>query len=584
MKKAKRRTKESKINLKNIIIGLILILAIYGLIQVVTKNNKVYDIENIEEYKYFVLKQKGQYGVIDTKGNIIVETKYSDLIIPNPSKDIFVCKENGKTKVINSKNKELYTKYENVEAIQLKNIASELMYEKSILKVQKNGKYGLVDLNGKEILATNYSSIEALPYREGSVLIKKDDKCGIANMNGTEVIKCEYDKIVIDNYYTDVDKYKYSGYIVGNKTQDGYRYGYISYKGKKLLNNEYNEIIRMTEIKDKDNIYLISAKNGQYGLTKNGKELTSNEYQSMTYEIDMNVIIVEKNQKYGAIDTEGKIIIPVQYDEINVNGMYMYAKNAQGIIVLDSTGKEVNTNSNSYKYSTENEKYYITIINSEDEEKYGVVDKNDNKIIEEKYSYIGYLFGDYFIASDNNKKLGIIDFNENIKLEFKYNSIQKIQNKNIVQATINDSGVTEIFDNNLEKSAEMEKCRIQKFDNYIKIYNENETKYFDNNGKELTNSKVYTDNKLLVKNENGRYGFVDKDGNVKVQCIYDGATEFNKYGFAGIKENDKWGAIDENGNIILEPSYNINYSEPDFIGKYYKVVYGFGEFYYTDDV
>ena len=272
MKKAKRRTKESKINVKNIIIGLILILAVYGLIQLVTKNTSVYDVEKIEDYKYFVLKQNGKYGVIDAKGNIIIESKYTDLIIPNPSKDIFVCKEDGKSKVINSKNKELYTKYENIEAIELKNIASDLMYEKSILKFQKNGKYGLVDFNGKEVLAANYTSIEALPYREGTVLIKKDDKCGVANMKGAEIIKCEYDKIAIDNYYTDTDKYKYSGYIVGNKTQDGYRYGYINCKGKKLLNNEYNEITRITEIKDNDNVYLISAKNGQYGLTKNGKE------------------------------------------------------------------------------------------------------------------------------------------------------------------------------------------------------------------------------------------------------------------------------------------------------------------------
>lgn len=584
MKKAKRRTKESKINLKNIIIGLILILAIYGLIQVVTKNNKVYDVEKIDDYKYFVLKQKGKYGVIDAKGNVIIETKYSDVVIPNPSKDIFVCKENGKSKVFNSKNKELYTKYEDADAIELKNIASDLMYEKSILKVQKNGKYGLADLNGKEILGTNYSSIEALAYREGSVLIKKDDKCGVANMRGTEIIKCEYDKISIDNYYTDADKYKYSGYVVGNKTQEGYRYGYISYKGKKLLNNEYNEIIRITDIKDNNNIYLISAKNGQYGLTKNGKELTSNEYQSMTYEIDMNLIIVQKNQKYGAIDIEGKTIIPVEYDEINVNGMYVYAKNAQGIIVLDSTGKEVNMNSNSYKYSTENEKYFITVVNSENEGKYGVVDKNGNKVIEEKYSYIGYLFGDYFIASDKDKKLGIIDSNENIKLEFKYNSVQKVQNKNIVQATINDTGITEIYDNYLAKSAEMEKARIQKYDDYVKVYNDEETKYFDNNGKELTNAQVFTNNKLLVKEQNGAYGFADKNGNIKVQCIYESATEFNKYGFASVKKNDKWGVIDEEGNVVVEPLYQINYTEPDFIGKYYKVTYGFGEFYYTDDV
>ena len=579
----KTKGKSNKVNVKMIIAIIIIMIAILGVLKIVERNRRSYEVESVEEYKYFVLKQNNKFGVIDAKGNTIIEPKYTEVIIPNPSKDVFVCKQEDTSKVYNSKNKELYTKYDSIDAIELKNIASDLMYEKSILKVQKDNKYGLIDFSGKEILKTDYSSIEALPYKEGEVLVQRDNKYGIVNMKGTEIIKCEYDKISADNYYTNNDEYKYSGYIVGNKTQEGYRYGFINSEGNKILDNEYNEISRITEIKDNNNIYLISAKNGQYGLTKNGKEITSNEYQSMTYEIDRDLIIVEKSQKYGAISIEGKTIIPVQYDEINVNGLYMYANNTSGVTVFDEKGKEVNISTNSYKYSTDNEKYFITINNSENEAKYGIVDKNGNQIVDEKYSYIGYLFADYFIASDKNRNLGIIDSNENIKLEFKYSSIQKITDKNIVQASINGSELTIIYTNYLEKSGEMENAYIQSYDDYIKLYNENEAKYFDNNGNELKNTQIFTNNKLLVKNEDGKYGFTDKNGNIKVECTYDNATEFNKYGFAGVKQDGRWGIIDEDGHVILTPTYSIEYFEPDFIGKYYKVVYGFGEFYYTDE-
>ena len=39
------------------------------------------------------------------------------------------------------------------------------------------------------------------------------------------------------------------------------------------------------------------------------------------------------------------------------------------------------------------------------------------------------------------------------------------------------------------------------------------------------------------------------------------------------------------GEIIVEPIYQLDErnGEPDFIGKYYKVVSGYGEQYYTDD-
>ena len=61
-------------------------------------------------------------------------------------------------------------------------------------------------------------------------------------------------------------------------------------------------------------------------------------------------------------------------------------------------------------------------------------------------------------------------------------------------------------------------------------------------------------------------------------------TEFNKYGFAGIKEGNKWGIIREDGTIIVEPKYEISSNvEPEFIGQYYKINYG-GEMYFTDEV
>ena len=71
----------------------------------------------------------------------------------------------------------------------------------------------------------------------------------------------------------------------------------------------------------------------------------------------------------------------------------------------------------------------------------------------------------------------------------------------------------------------------------------------------------------------GNWGFVDKDGNIKVDCKYDRVTEINEYGFAGILQENKWGVIDENGEVIVVPGYdkekiNTNYYDPKFIGKY----------------
>ncbi len=111
-------------------------------------------------------------------------------------------------------------------------------------------------------------------------------------------------------------------------------------------------------------------------------------------------------------------------------------------------------------------------------------------------------------------------------------------------------------------------------------------KYFDYDGNELLARNLFINNKLYTSYNGEKWGFIDKNDNTVVECKYDRVTEFNEYGFAGICENNKWGVIDENGNIVQEPIYKIDEtnSEPEFLGKYYKVYYGYGESYYTNNI
>ena len=60
------------------------------------------------------------------------------------------------------------------------------------------------------------------------------------NNKGVILVEFEYDVIEGDGYYNEETRYKNSGYNVGNKTTEGYRYGYINNKFEKLLEVEYN--------------------------------------------------------------------------------------------------------------------------------------------------------------------------------------------------------------------------------------------------------------------------------------------------------------------------------------------------------
>lgn len=573
-----------------IIIAIVVIVILVAIASLVfiryqrMENNQDYELEQVKEYNYFVLKQEEKFGVIDKQGNTVLSPMYDEVKVPNPEKGIFVCYQEENVKILNERNEEVLTQYSEVEPIRLKNIASDLMYEKSVLQYKKDGKYGLINFDGKEITKPIYDEIDSLAYKEGELLVKQNEKYGVVNIKGKELIEIKYDKIAIDEYYTEEDHYQYAGYIVTNTTQEGYRYGYLNDKREEVLEPQYNEITRVTEIQDKDNAYLICAKNGQYGIMKNKETMIENEYQSIRYNDTNQIFVVEKSKKYGVMNQKGEQILPVQYNQIDITGMYLYVQNEQGTTIYDKNGAQVDMDSNVALLNTSNEKYKIKIHN-QDKTQYGLIDHEGKQLIEEKYNYIQYLYDNYFIVSNENGKLGIIDDKDESKIEINYDSLQKIQSTDLIQTkrTENEKQLTQIYDKTMHQICEMQDATIVSEDNYIKIYNETETQYFSKEGKKLENIQVYPNNKLFVKVENAKYGFIDKEGKLVVDYVYDKALEFNEYGFAAVKKEGKWGVINEQGQEIVSPTYELsNESEPFFIGQYYQVMYGFGEFYYTN--
>ena len=563
-----------------ILVIIMIVISGYFVVKNIQKENRRYKIETISEYKYFVLKENDKYGVIDSKGNKIIEAKYDNIKIPNPQNDVFICYENNATKVINQKGEEIYTQYENVEPLRLKNIVSDLMYEKSVLKYSQNGKYGIININGKKITNPIYDEIDTLQTKEGELLVKKDGKYGVINIKGAVLVKPQYDKVEADKFYEEENGYRNSGYVVSKTTEEGYRYGYVNLEGKEILQTKYNDLYRVTETNGED-VYIICAENGKYGLFKNDRKIIDNEYQSLIYNESNNTITALKGKKYGIISLNGKTIVPLEYKQIDITGDYIYAKTTdENTKIFDATGKQTDMSENTAIINVDNTNYKIHIDTINDKTAYSIYE-NDKKLTNNEYMYIQYLYDNYFVACNTNGKLGIIDSNEKTKLEFNYNSIQKIEDTKMVQAINNDTKMTEIYSEKISKIVELKNAVIQVNDNYLKVFNDNDVKYLSKDGQEITNIDVFTNNKIFAKKYNDKWGFIDASGKEIVDFKYEKVTDINKYGFAGIKLNGKWGVIDNEGKIIVEPSYELNDSEPVFIGEYYQVSYGNGEIYYT---
>ena len=70
-----------------LIIGVLSVLLIFTPVS----NFDDYEVEEITDYSYLILFRNQKYGVIDTKGNIIIDCIYERVDIPNPTKPLFVC-------------------------------------------------------------------------------------------------------------------------------------------------------------------------------------------------------------------------------------------------------------------------------------------------------------------------------------------------------------------------------------------------------------------------------------------------------------------------------------------------------------
>lgn len=574
---------------KKIIIPIILFLLIiiglliYFFVKNKEKENRDYQIEQITYYKYFVSKSQDsqKFGVIDTNGNVVIDEQYDDVQIPNPSKAVFICINGDSSKVFNSEAQEIYTEFGEISTLRLKNTSSDLIYEKSVLKYEQNGKFGLIGIDGKKLTEPIYDSIDTLQYKEGELIVKQNDKYGIINQKGYILVDIEYDEITADGFYDMETQYRYDGYIVANKTDMGYRYGYVSHDGKQILDLLYNDLKRITNISDEEP-YLLVAENGRYGVMKKSTQIISNEYQSISYDASNNIFVVQKGQKYGVMDFSGKQIIECKYPQIDVKGRNIYVTKDDNMVeVYDTSGNLTNMSSDLiYIDIPEKDDYSIRIQTIDQNTTYQICKEGEDDV-QEEYQYIEYLENDLFVASKSGGNLGIIDLNGDVKTEFKYSSIQIIPNTDLIQMVNTDNITVDFADKTAKIITQMANVTITNNEHFIKLSNSNESKYINLDGKEISNIEAYPNNLLFAVSKDGKWGYTDKDGNIKVEAIYDKVTEFNKYGFAGVLKDGKWGIIKQDGTILVQPSYEIDSQiEPYFIGEYYQVKYGLGQMYY----
>ena len=451
MSRGRRYNDEPKLNVKKVIAVIILIAVIVMFIFAIKKILQNNAGEQITSTHYFTVYTNEKWGVIDSKGKTVIEPQYEEMIIiPNKTEPVFICTYNVnytnntyKTKVLNEKGKEIFKNYDKVEAILNYDKNNNLWYQQNALKVQNNGKYGLINLKGKLILECNYDSIESLKGVENSLIIKKGENKGLVDETGKTIIAPEYKEIIAIE-----DNYKY-GYIVSNN--EG-KYGIIDVNKKVILEPNYEEIKSIYS----SNKYAVKE-NGSYKIIDKEKNVLLESGFDDIIGINGDNITIIKDKKYGVITITGEEKIATKYEELKYafNDYYIAKSNGKyGIVNLNNeTILETENVSVTYRKEAgiievekENEietKIYDTELNLK---LTGIISEiNETKgylkiRIGEEYKYYNFKFEEKnnteilanteLFLSKKDGKYGYTDKNGNVVVDYIYDDATELNNYN----------------------------------------------------------------------------------------------------------------------------------------------------------
>lgn len=407
----------------------------------------------------------------------------------------------------------------------------------------------IADLTRKAEIEKNplhiYSNIGN--YNNGLYIVRKDNNeegtyaYGVVNEDGTVYIPVEYDRIEFTNEYGAYEDNVY-------KCEKNGKWGLVSSTNGTLLPCEYSSL------SNNGNGIWQTFKSGKYGYIQLNRlssitTLIPCIYESLgDYSSDSYIHATLKGKK-GMIDSKNKIIIPFEYSNV---GNPCHTSNGYSIIWVEKDGKLgiYNDDGKELQPCDIDKAYTLTEYNS----------------IE--LSYTDCPSADY-IYIVRNGLTGLISgstFETIIPCMYEYLSpiktskaFYKANGKWGIIDTNNKTIQLAIYDNvEIDGSTLSEqKMPSMAFQSNMYVRNNGKVGMLKANGEDFIPVKydslgMYSDNMLVAK-VGDKYGFLNEEGKESVPFVYSQAHNYSEGLAAVVNENGKYLFIDKLGNVAIKP-------------------------------
>jgi hypothetical protein len=328
------------------------------------------------------------------------------------------------------------------------------------------------------------------------------------------------------------------------------KWGAIDQKGKWLIEPSY---LAMKEIFS--GIALVKSENGWHYVNAQGTIISLNHPYLCQHDFSEGRARVSENKKWGFIDISGNYVIEPKFEAardfsdglaaVQINSKWGYV-NPSGEFVIEPSLKSA------WDFSCG---IAIVIVNEVKE----YMNRNGDILPNPDKYEVHRGFRDFYAPVRKNDLWGFVDVHGNYIAKPVYEKADRFMNS---LAPVKKSGKCGYINTKGEEVVPLTYDASKLFaDNMALVKSDDKLYFLDVTTKQLIGVdqpyiiRYYFSEGLarvfLVK----KLGFIDKTGEIVIECKYEDAKDFSN-GLAAVKINGLWGFIDHTGTMVIEPQFD----------------------------
>lgn len=276
-----------------------------------------------DEDNLYVCRTDRGYGLVSTSSGEILPTTYSDLT--DEGGERWSVRRNGKMGMVKVGEANGSFRVETIIPCEYDQVQAGDGDEYYV--VTNGSQHGLFDWDGKTVIACVYDDVDLNKY-VGFCSVKRNGLKGLMSKTGEELIPCAFDDCgVIDEHFLWTRNNTYGIYSSeGEKVQPCKFSSFFIYEGKKKKEVLLSDFAQLDQRKHPDLYAVVSGKVG----TLDSKNFTTKLPCAYDYLSDFatrmkitngvrteqRLAVCRLNGKYGIVNSEGKQIQPMGFDEL----------------------------------------------------------------------------------------------------------------------------------------------------------------------------------------------------------------------------------------------------------------------------